>query len=404
MPILWLFPVTVFLTGSQLPFKFWYTRQKQFRINAAGSVLSSFPISVAEIIGGSAGFRAGGDLVVCRVFGHIFLPTFYVWRLLRGDLRFIIRNINAGGILRSAKKYIKFPVFDTGSVLLTVLSMQAPIFLLTSFFSPAICGLYAKASYLLLFPSIIIGQSVTHVFLQESAAAKAARMNLAGLFETVFNRMITIGTLPFAILAIIGPELFELFLGARWIESGVFTQILTPQIFLVFLLGSKATYPSDINEKMVKAAMEGDTAAVVESLAKGADVNAKGRYSGWTPLILAAKRGETELVNFLLSYGADVNEKSDVRNRTAIMEAARNRKVETVKALLTADPDIDAVDWEGYTVLMFAAVSGQSDIVDVLLTHGADVNVKNKVGSSALTMASGYPNVLKKLKAAGAEE
>ena len=166
----------------------------------------------------------------------------------------------------------------------------------------------------------------------------------------------------------------------------------------------KATYPPDINEKMVKAAMEGDTAAVVELLAKGADVNAKGRYSGWTPLILAARRGETELVNFLLSYGADVNEKSDVRNRTAIMEAARNRKVETVKALLTADPDIDAVDWEGYTVLMFAAVSGQSDIVDVLLSHGADVSVKNKVGSSALTMASGYPNVFKKLKAAGAEE
>ncbi|MGD8716992.1 MAG: ankyrin repeat domain-containing protein [Desulfobacterales bacterium] len=165
-----------------------------------------------------------------------------------------------------------------------------------------------------------------------------------------------------------------------------------------------ASSPSDINEKMVKAAMEGDTAAVVELLAKGADVNAKGRYSGWTPLILAARRGETGLVNFLLSYGADVNEKSDVRNRTAIMEAARNRKVETVKALLTADPDVDAVDWEGYTVLMFAAVSGQSDIVDVLLTHGADVNVKNKVGSSALTMASGYPNVFKKLKAAGAEE
>jgi len=100
----------------------------------------------------------------------------------------------------------------------------------------------------------------------------------------------------------------------------------------------KATYPSDINEKMVKAAMEGDTAAVVESLAKGADVNAKGRYSGWTPLILAAKRGETELVNFLLSYGADVNEKSDVRNRTAIMEAARNRKVEVWAGYPIAHP------------------------------------------------------------------
>ena len=165
----------------------------------------------------------------------------------------------------------------------------------------------------------------------------------------------------------------------------------------------KATDPSDLNERMLKAAMAGNTAAVVELVAKGTDVNAKAKYSGWTPLILASKKGEIELVNYLLTYGADVNVESGVRGRTAIMEAARNRNVETVKVLLTADPDLDAVDWEGYTVLMFAAVSGQRDIVDLLLTHEADVNVKNKVGSSALMMASGYPNVKKKLKEAGAE-
>ena len=86
------------------------------------------------------------------------------------------------------------------------------------------------------------------------------------------------------------------------------------------------------------------------------------------------------------------------------MEAVRNRKIEAAKALLTAYPDVDAVDWEGYTVLMFAAVSGQCDSVNVLLAHGADVNVKNKVGSSALMMASGYPNVSEQLKEAGAVE
>jgi O-antigen/teichoic acid export membrane protein len=237
-PILWLFPVTVFLRGSQLPLRFWYTRQKQFRINAAGRVLGSFPISIAQIIGGSAGFRAGENLVVLRIFGLIFAPAFYGWRLLRRDARFIIRNVNPGGILSSAKKYIKFPMFDTGSILLGMLSNLAPIWLLTSFFSPAICGLYSKATYLLLLPSIVIGKSVGQVFLQESAAAKAARKNLAGLFETVFNRMITIGTLPLAILAIIGPELFKLFLGTRWTESGVYAQILMPQVFLGFLIGS----------------------------------------------------------------------------------------------------------------------------------------------------------------------
>ena len=240
-PILWLFPLAVFLLGSQLPGKIWYLRQKQFGTNATAKVINVFPISVSEIIGGSAGFRAGGDLVVCRILGYIFVPTFYVWRLSRGDFRFIINKFSIRGILRSATKYIKFPLFETMTVLLHLLSIQAPIFLLTSLFSPAICGLYAKAIYLLVLPSIVIGESMGQVFLQESASAKAANRNLAGLFETVFNRMITIGTLPFAILAIVGPELFELFLGTRWAESGVYTQILAPQIFLCFLLGSTAT-------------------------------------------------------------------------------------------------------------------------------------------------------------------
>jgi O-antigen/teichoic acid export membrane protein len=240
-PVLWLLPITVFLMGLQLPSKFWYTRQKRFGINAAGSALINFPIAVAEIIGGSVGFRAGADLVVIRMFGMFFAPTFFWWRLLKGDLHFIIGKVNPGGILSSAKKYIKFPLFDTGSILLTLLSIQAPIFLLTSFFSPSVCGLYAKAMYMLDLPSFVIGKSVGEVFLQESAAAKAARINLAGLFETVFNRMITIGTLPFATLAIIGPEFFDLYLGTRWTESGVYAQILMPQVFLTFLFGSIET-------------------------------------------------------------------------------------------------------------------------------------------------------------------
>ena len=165
-----------------------------------------------------------------------------------------------------------------------------------------------------------------------------------------------------------------------------------------------AIYSAELNEQMVTAAFEGNSAAVMSLLAKGADVNAAGKYSGWTPLMLAARKGDTKLVSLLIAHGADLNAKSRVRSRTALMEAARNRKIETVQALLAANPDVDAVDWEGYTVLMFAAVSGQLDIVNALIAHEADVNVKNKVGSSALMMASGYPNVVNLLKEVGAGE
>jgi hypothetical protein len=177
----------------------------------------------------------------------------------------------------------------------------------------------------------------------------------------------------------------------------------------VFVLGKangirRELFPADLNEQMGKAAMEGDAAAVKALLARGADVNAKGEYSGWTPLMMAVRKGDVKLVNFLLANGADPNIKSSVRSRTALMEAARNRKVNAAKALLAAGPDVDAVDWEGYTALMFASISGQLDLVLALLAHGADVNVKNKVGGSALMMASGYPDVINILKEAGAME
>ena len=237
-PILWLFPIYVFVIGLQLPLSFWYTRQKQFKIKATNHILKSLPISIGEIGGGFAGFRTGMNLVVIRFFCLIISPAFLVWRLLSGDARFIMRNINRSEILKFAKRYIKFPMLESWSILLVQLSVHAPIILLTSFFSPAIGGLYTKALYLLQVPSNIIGQSVGQVFLQESAVSKAQGKNLAELVETVFNRMITLGTLPFAMLAIIGPDLFGLFLGARWTEAGVYAQILTPQLFLAFSVGS----------------------------------------------------------------------------------------------------------------------------------------------------------------------
>ena len=103
-----------------------------------------------------------------------------------------------------------------------------------------------------------------------------------------------------------------------------------------------AIYSAELNEQMVAAAFEGNSAAVMSLLTKGADVNAEGKYSGWTPLMLAARKGDTKLVSLLIVHGADLNAKSRVRSRTALMEAARNRKIETVQALMMASgyPDV----------------------------------------------------------------
>ena len=59
-------------------------------------------------------------------------------------------------------------------------------------------------------------------------------------------------------------------------------------------------------EKLLEAALIGDTDALREALAAGADVNAVDVF-GWTSLMYAARFGHEACVKLLLAAGADVN-------------------------------------------------------------------------------------------------
>lgn len=240
-PYLWLFPLCLFLLGLQLPLNHWYARHKRFKLTAIGRIVGSFSTSTAEIGGGYAGFKTGQNLVVIRFLALIIPSVYLLSRLSSVDFRIFANNISCRKLLVSAKRYIKFPIYDALSMLINQIAVHAPVILLTAFFDAAVCGFFTKALYLLLLPSLIVGQSVGQVFLQASASSKAAGKDLAELVGAVLDRMVTIGMLPFTILFMVGPEFFGTFLGVRWMESGVYAQILVPQLFAVFVAGSIST-------------------------------------------------------------------------------------------------------------------------------------------------------------------
>ena len=67
-----------------------------------------------------------------------------------------------------------------------------------------------------------------------------------------------------------------------------------------------------------------------------------------------------------------------------IIVAARNGNIDRVKELIRYK---DKVDRCGNTALIYAACNGRLEIVKVLLSHGADVNIANKYGHTALMYA-----------------
>jgi ankyrin repeat protein len=112
-------------------------------------------------------------------------------------------------------------------------------------------------------------------------------------------------------------------------------------------------------------------------LAAGANANAANRY-GVTPLTLAASSGNAALAEALLKAGADTKVTVG-EGETILMTAARAGNVGTIKALVAHGADVNAAEqWQGQTALVYAATQNHADAVKVLVELGANVNVRSK--------------------------
>ncbi len=118
----------------------------------------------------------------------------------------------------------------------------------------------------------------------------------------------------------------------------------------------------------------------------GADVNAApaaepGNDPIWgglrTPLMWAAFRNDTEILDYLLDHGARINDVSFFG--TALTQTGWGHAADAARWLLDhgANPRLTE-PFSGYSALHWAASveNGQSDVVDLLLRHGADPNAE----------------------------
>ncbi len=130
----------------------------------------------------------------------------------------------------------------------------------------------------------------------------------------------------------------------------------------------------DAAEPIHVAAFENDLAAMRKILAaKDVDVNVRlefRTFPGFTAAHMAAFEGHGKVLQMLVAKQADLNLTEKGRQRTALHLAAANGRVDAVKVLVKA---------------------------------GADLNIKDKLGNTALGLASDKA-IIAELKKAGATE
>ena len=126
---------------------------------------------------------------------------------------------------------------------------------------------------------------------------------------------------------------------------------------------------------------------VAAALASAANVDLeKEDKAGENALMLASLNGDVALVKLLIDKGAEVSKKG----WAPMHYAATNGQDAVVKVLLDHDAYIDTASPNGTTPLMMAARGNHATTVNLLLDQGADPQVKNQLGLTALDFAKHY--------------
>ena len=118
---------------------------------------------------------------------------------------------------------------------------------------------------------------------------------------------------------------------------------------------------------------------------RGVDVTGK---DGTNVLCSAAVYGHGDIIKFLIQKGVEVNSRNQ-KGVLALGNAIWNKEVEAVKLLLSSGADANAsTGSSGHTLLTLASVVGKHEICNLLIEHGADVNLAHANGTRPIYLAA----------------
>ncbi|KAG7263745.1 hypothetical protein CRUP_012273 [Coryphaenoides rupestris] len=195
----------------------------------------------------------------------------------------------------------------------------------------------------------------------------------------------------------------------------------------------------DITALLV-ASLHGHEAALRQLLEWGSDVNFSQKTTGWGALMLATLSGKVGVAQQLVERGADPDrlnvlsktafeltmdlrqrdlksyldpittvrpQTDDEKRRPDVFSALKLGNSQLVKEILEEDPaQVNSSNQEGASPLMMAAVSGQLEVVQLMVEKNADIDKQDGVhGWTALMQATyhGNKDVVKYLLSQGAE-
>lgn len=183
---------------------------------------------------------------------------------------------------------------------------------------------------------------------------------------------------------------------------------------LDLLLRSGADANATVNLKetaLMTASRTGNVDAAKVLLDHGAQIDAREEWHSQTALMWAVAERHPAMVRELIARGADVNAKSNINTwerqntseprekwlplggLTPLLFAAREGCLGCAQALVEAEADIQIQDPHGVSAPVMAIINGHFDVAAYLVDKGADPNLADDTGRTALFSAVDFNTI-----------
>ncbi|MCZ6645817.1 MAG: oligosaccharide flippase family protein [SAR324 cluster bacterium] len=233
-PLLWLLPLGLFAAGILAAFNRWTVRKKQYAELAKVNVTHSSAQVATQIAAGFAGAGSLG-LVLGQLVGQ-FSGLFTYVNYSAKDIRTLRNPLHFGELRKVASRYKRFPIYSSGSALLTTAVGILPPLVLASLFGMQVAGWFALGQRVVALPTQLIAQAIGDIYFAEaSQAAQQGNDALRRIYRRFALRLLVFGLGILVPIALLGPSIFELAFGASWREAGVYIRPMVIMFLAQFI-------------------------------------------------------------------------------------------------------------------------------------------------------------------------
>jgi len=247
----WLYfiPVAVFFVGLFNLLSYYNNRQQNYKDIAHATIIKSIILAIVQLIMGFFKMGASG-----LISGQIISSFFANVRLFKNIItdKILLSQVSKVQMRVLAKHYKDFPKYQAPHAMLNTFSSQIPVYMFTPFFGLTVVGLYALSTRIVFAPLMILAGASAKVYNQKVTEIYNDKGDAYGFTIRLLKSLIKKIIVPFALLVVFAPNIFAFVFGEEWRKAGVYTQILSPWLFLNVVLSTISFVPNLV-EKQKKA-------------------------------------------------------------------------------------------------------------------------------------------------------